>query len=69
MSVDFFVTFSMIFEDTYEHSINRQEYDNKQRKNYKEEKMNRTKIVVEAMTINLACIIILLCLFFRYRIA
>ena len=69
MSVDFFVTFSMIFEDNYEHSINRQEYDNKQRKNHKEEKMNRTKFVVEAMTINLACIIILLCLFFRYRIA
>ena len=59
----------MIFEDTYEHSVNWQEYDNKQRKNHKEEETNRTKIVVEAMTINLACIIILLCLFFRYRIA
>ena len=60
MSIDFLVTFSMIFEDTYQHSINRQEYDNKQRKNHKEEKTNRTKIVVEAMPINLACIIILL---------
>ena len=34
----------MIFEDTYERSINWQEYDNKQRKNLKEEKTNRTKI-------------------------
>ena len=59
----------MIFEDTYEHSINRQEYDNNQRKTHKEEKTNRTKIVVEAMTIKLAGIIILLCLFFRYRIS
>ena len=51
----------MIFEDTYEHSINRQEYENKQRKNHKEEKTNRTKFVVEVMmTIKLACIIILL---------
>ena len=58
----------MVFEDAYEHNINRQGYDNKQRKNHKEEKTNGTKIVVEAvMTLKLAYITVLLCLFFRYR--
>ena len=48
--------------------INRQDYDNKQGKHHKEEKTNRTKIVIEAMmTMKLVCITVLLWLFFEYR--
>ena len=59
----------MIFEDAYERTVNNQDYDNKQRKNYKEEKTNRTKIEIEAVMTTKACITVLLCLFFRYRIS
>ena len=58
----------MIFEDAYEHSVNSQDYDNKQRKNHKEEKKNRTKIEIEAVMTMEVCVTVLLRLFFRYRI-
>ena len=50
----------MIFEDAYERTINSQDYDNKQRKNYKEEKTNRTKIEIEAVMTTKTCITVLL---------
>ena len=50
----------MIFEDAYERSVNSQDYDNKQRKNYKEEKTNRTKIEIEAVMTTKTCITVLL---------
>ena len=46
----------MIFEDAYERTVNSQDYDNKQRKNYKEEKTNRTKIEIEALMTTKRCI-------------
>ena len=64
-----FFSFCMIFEGAYESSVNNQDYDNKQRKNYKEEKTNRMKIEIEAVMTTKACITVLLCLFFRYRIS
>ena len=36
-------SFCMIFEDAYERSVNSQDYDNKQRKNHKEEKATERK--------------------------
>ena len=59
--------FCMIFEDASERSVNSQDYHNKQRKNYKEEKTNRTKIEIEAVMATKAWITVFLCLFFRYR--
>ena len=50
----------MIFEDAYERTVNSQDYDNKQRKNYKEEKTNRTKIEIEAVMTTKTCITVLL---------
>ena len=55
-----FFLFCMIFEDAYERSVNSQDYDNKQRKNYKEEKTNRTKIEIEAVMTAKTCITVLL---------
>ena len=57
----------MIFEDAYEHNINRQDYITNRERSTRKKKTNRTKIVIEAMmTMKLACITVFLCLFFRY---
>ena len=50
----------MISEDAYERSVNSHDYDNKQIRNYKEEKTNRKKIEIEAVMTTKACITVLL---------